>query len=293
MLIQTVSMALLALAAVANAQPAGGGRFGPPGRGPGPAPDAARLIGAVAGNPRSVVKSAPYSAEVVTETTQVLADGNRIRRTVTSKVYRDAEGRVRTEQSLAGLGMLAPNSAASQVVYINDPVAGANYALNVKEKTATKSSLRGGPPGPPQAGGPPGMGRGQAMGAQRGFPGRGDAMGRGGPRPNGAGRGGADQNVKTESLGRQTIEGVAAEGTRTTFTIPAGQMGNDLALQVVSEAWYSPDLQITVMSRHSDPLAGETVYRLTNINRSAPAASLFQPPPDFAVSDATPPRSRE
>jgi hypothetical protein len=290
MLIRTNLVALLALAAVAHAQPSRGGRFGPPG-GPGAAPDA-RLIGAVAGNPRSVVRSAPYSADVVTETTQVLADGNRIRRTVTAKVYRDAEGRVRNEQSLAGLGMLAPGAASSQVIYINDPVAGVNYALNVKDKTATKSSLRGGgpPPGMPQGGGPPGMGgmgRGQGMGAGRGFPRPTDAIGRGG-----RGRS-ADQNVKTESLGRQTIEGVAADGTRSTVTIPAGQMGNDLALQVVSEVWYSPDLQVTVMSRHSDPLSGETVYRLTNVNRGAPAASLFQPPADFTVKDSTPQRSRE
>jgi hypothetical protein len=273
------ALALLALAATAVAQPSGrGGRFGPPDSQGGPRLDA-RLIGAVAGNPRRIVKNAPYSAEMVTETTQVLPDGNRIRQTVTAKIYRDAEGRVRNEQSLAGLSAFAPNAANSQVIYINDPVAGVNYAINVKDKTATKSELRG---GPPQAGGPMGMGRG------RGFARPGDQMGRGRPRPGGP----AGPDVKTESLGRQTIEGVPADGMRTTATIPAGQIGNDQPLQIVSETWYSPDLQVTVMSRHSDPRAGETVYRLTNINRAPPAASLFQPPPDFTVQEAAPPRPR-
>jgi hypothetical protein len=288
MLIRSASLALLALAATALAQPPGrGGRFGPPGA-QGAATDA-RLIGAVAGNPRSVVKSAPYSADVLTESTQILPDGNRIRQTVTQKVYRDGEGRVRNEQSLAGLGALAPNSGSTQVVYINDPVAGVNYALDVKKKAATKSTLRG---GPIQAGGPQAMGRGQAMGAAP-FPQGGTPMGRGrgGPRPDDAfRRPQAGQTVKTESLGRQTVEGVPADGTRTTFTIAAGQIGNDQPLQIVSESWFSPDLQVVVLSRHSDPRAGETVVRLTNINRGAPAASLFQPPQDFTVQEAKPPQ---
>ena len=283
MLIRSASLALLALAATALAQPPGrGGRFGPPG-GQGAPPDT-RLIGAVAGSPRNVIKSAPYSADVVTESTQILPDGNRIRQTVTQKVYRDSEGRVRSEQSLAGLGALAPNAGSTQVIYINDPVAGVNYALDVRQKTATKSALRG---GPMQAGGP---GRGPAMGAAP-FPRGGSAMGRGGPRPDDAfRRPPAGQNVKTESLGRQTVEGVPADGTRTTFTIAAGQIGNDQALQIVSESWFSPDLQVVIMSRHSDPRAGETVFRLTNINRGAPAASLFQPPSDFSVQEAKPPQ---
>ena len=79
------------------------------------------------------------------------------------------------------------------------------------------------------------------------------------------------------------MEGVQAEGTRTTMTIPAGQMGNDAPIQVVSERWYSADLQTVVMSRHSDPRVGETVYRLTNVSRAEPAPSLFQAPADYKV----------
>ncbi len=61
-----------------------------------------------------------------------------------------------------------------------------------------------------------------------------------------------------KSLGRQVIEGVEAEGTRTTITIPAGQIGNDLPINIVSEQWYSPEPQLLVMTKHGDPRTGET-----------------------------------
>jgi len=77
-----------------------------------------------------------------------------------------------------------------------------------------------------------------------------------------------DQNFKTESLGKQTIEGVQADGRRTTMTIPAGQMGNEQPIQIVTETWYSADLQTVVLSKHSDPRNGDTVTKLMNVSRS-------------------------
>jgi hypothetical protein len=91
--------------------------------------------------------------------------------------------------------------------------------------------------------------------------------------------------VKTESLGRQTIEGVAADGTRTTETIPAGAIGNEQQIQIVSESWYSQDLQVTVLSKHFDPRMGRIVFRLTNISRGVPSPSLFQAPADYQISE--------
>ena len=93
-----------------------------------------------------------------------------------------------------------------------------------------------------------------------------------------------------ESLGGQTIEGVWAEGTRTTRTIPAGTIGNDQPIKIVSETWYSQDLQTVVLSTHRDPRTGESTFRLTNIQRSEPAASLFQVPAGYTVKEQ--PQSR-
>jgi len=91
---------------------------------------------------------------------------------------------------------------------------------------------------------------------------------------------------KTESLGKQVIEGVEAVGARSTLTIPAGEIGNRLPIEIVDERWYSPELQVLVMSKHHDPRSGETIYRLTNINRAEPDRSLFEVPLDFTLTES-------
>jgi hypothetical protein len=220
--------------------------------------------------PGRVVKNAPYSADVVTERTQTLADGNHVKQSSSVHVSRDSEGRTRQEQSLQNLSGLAGNANLPQVVFIHDPVAGAAYALNTTNKTATKSNWSH-RPGPPSADAAQGSNprRGPAANAQQG-PG---------------GRHGNAQNVKTEALGRQTIEGVQADGTRTTLTIPAGQMGNEQAIQVVTETWYSADLQTVVMRKHSDPRSGDTVTHMMNVSRAEPPQTLFSVPVDYKVTE--------
>jgi hypothetical protein len=86
---------------------------------------------------------------------------------------------------------------------------------------------------------------------------------------------------RTETLGQQMVGGVPAEGTRTTMTIPAGAIGNERPIEIVDEQWYSPDLQMMVMTVHDDPRFGRSVYQVTNINRSEPASSLFEVPSDY------------
>ena len=235
----------------------------PPARGRG----GARFLGAEAGVPGRVVKNAPYSAEITTETTQALPDGDHTHQVVSSHVFRDSEGRTRSEQSLAGLGAIAPNSSLPTVVFVQDPVAGTSYFLDATHKTATRSEWPMMGRGPGQKGPGPG--------------GRGGPGGRRGPRPEQAG-------AKTESLGRQTMEGVAVDGTRLTTVIPAGQIGNEQPIQIVTERWYSPDLQLYVLTRHSDPRAGETVTRVTNLSRGEPPKSLFEVPADFKIIDSSP-----
>jgi hypothetical protein len=258
------------------------------------------------------VKNAPYSAESITETVQTLADGNRIVNKITSQVYRDSEGRTRREQTLKGLGPIGSGEEPLQTIFINDPVAGVTYSLDTRTKIAHKSA----PfkfeftPKPGAAGeaqqfefktAPPGAGArtNVIVTAQSGAPA--PAGTRVGPPPEGGEftlraaegaatyvfrtRTGADDNQVKEQLGKQMIEGVEAEGTRTTLTIPAGEIGNERAIEIVTERWYSPELQLVVMTKHSDPRNGETTYKLTNINRSEPAKSLFEVPPGFTVKE--------
>jgi hypothetical protein len=91
------------------------------------------------------------------------------------------------------------------------------------------------------------------------------------------------KNFKKEDLGIQNIEGVNARGTRTTHTIPAGDIGNDRDIVSTTETWYSEELQMTIMSKTNDPQFGETVYRINNLRRAEPDPGLFRVPADFKV----------
>jgi hypothetical protein len=71
---------------------------------------------------------------------------------------------------------------------------------------------------------------------------------------------------------------------RTTITIPAGQEGNERPIETVVDSWYSPDLQMAILSTRSDPRTGETVTRYTNIVRGEPAHSLFEVPADYKIT---------
>jgi hypothetical protein len=213
-----------------------------------------------------VVKGAPYSATAITETMQTLSDGNQITRKNESKLYRDSEGRTRMERTLETIGTWTAEGEARQNIFINDPVAGVTYILDPRTRTATRSVTAQKEP-PRKVPNDPELPelkkkletlqQGNTHAGQR----------------------------KTESLGSQTIEGVAAEGTRVTLTIPPGKIGNTLPLEIVDETWYSPELQITVMTKHRDPRSGESTYRLTNINRGEPDRSLFEVPADYALSE--------
>jgi len=77
-----------------------------------------------------LVKGAPYSADAVTETIQLLSDGNRIVHKNTSKIYRDGEGRKRQEMTINALGPWA--SGPITMVTIMDPVAKVMWELDTK-----------------------------------------------------------------------------------------------------------------------------------------------------------------
>jgi len=93
-------------------------------------------------------------------------------------------------------------------------------------------------------------------------------------------------NSEKTSLGKQNIEGIECDRTRIVETIPAGTIGNEQPLQIVTESWYSPELQVVVLSKHSDPRTGETTTRMANVLRSEPDESLFKVPSDYTVQQA-------
>jgi hypothetical protein len=209
-----------------------------------------------------VVKGAPFSATATSETTSTLQDGSVLHRTSQVTMYRDSQGRSRHEATFTGFGPLTASGGPKKMVMISDPVAGVRIMLDDEQKVAHQSVLH--------------TKNATAANAQ-------SAPAFGGKMQERMQQDEAAGLLKKESLGTQTINGLVAEGTRTTHTIPAGQIGNEKALQVVSERWYSADLQIVLKSTRTDPRFGTTTYTVTNIQRTEPAASLFTVPANFTV----------
>jgi hypothetical protein len=218
------------------------------------------FLGFEAGFSGKTIPGAPFTASFSTESTETLADGNQIKQSSTGTIARDSQGRTRRDMTLPALGpWAAQGQPAPHVTFVNDPVAGTRYILEADKKIARQM------PEPPD--------RAEFAGKDERHGERGAEM---------------QKEVVTTSLGTQTIGGVSAEGTRYTRTIPAGQIGNAKPIVTVTERWYSPDLQIVVMTKRSDPRSGDTVFQMTGIQRQEPAATLFQVPADYTVKQGPP-----
>lgn len=218
-----------------------------------------------------VVKGAPYSADVITESVQVLSDGNRIVHRSTSRVYRDSEGRTRREEDRA---------AGVPVIVISDPVAGSSWTLDTDAHLARQS------PSLPLIYGGNVNRQGELErlnvvinGQLSSFVARGGStLWLNGP--------GTNEQTVEEKLAARIIEGVRAEGVRRTMTIPVGAIGNERPIVVTSEEWTSPELKVLVLSESNDPRTGTSTYKLVNLKRADPSPSLFQVPSDYAVIQA-------
>lgn len=226
------------------------------------------------------VKGVPLCAAITTEHTQSFADGNRIHTSENSSLCRDSQGRTRRESALNLLGA-GPQGSAPKLVTIVDPVAGVRYTLDPDNKIAHKMTLQAPgslaaiPDGPPKGervfyqkfGGPESTTPPSDVFFQKVVPDN-------------------DEHLPTiENLGDQTINGIRADGTRMTTTIPSGKLGNDKPISVTSERWYSSDLKATVMTKHNDPWAGELKTEFTSVNTSEPDPSLFTVPGDYRIVD--------
>ncbi len=200
-----------------------------------------------------VVTGAPYSADVNSSSAQTLADGNTISRRSTGHVARDSQGRTYFQQNISG-GPWAQKGSMT-ITFVSDPVTGYAYVLNPNTKIAIRRPLR------------------SRTGEHAPVP------------PEGMARPDAKDRVETD-LGQQVINGLSAVGKSIVHTIPAGSIGNSQPIVEKSEVWTSSDLQVVVLSKHTDPRSGQSTYTLNNIQRGEPNPSLFQVPSDYTVKDA-------
>lgn len=206
----------------------------------------------------------PYSAEQVTEHTQTLADGTHItQKPRTEKLYRDSQGRTRRERPI-----FAPPKLEAElppIVEITDPVEGYKYTLDTQNRVAHRQKLNVRTPSaatPIQA-------------APRTVT----------PKPQTVHREG--MTTTFEPLGTEQIEGVTAEGVRSTTVIEVGAQGNDAPMTTTQEHWYSPQVAHDVLTKTTDPRNGDITIRLTNIMVAEPDPTLFQVPAGYEIVDET------
>ncbi|HVW07734.1 MAG TPA: hypothetical protein VHC90_04090 [Bryobacteraceae bacterium] len=269
----------------------------------------------------SVVTGRPFSATEERKSSQTLGDGTHIETTETNRIFRDEEGRTRTERKDGGIS-------------IYDPIAGFRAELNPSTKTASKTMVlrlaldakgrqfadlqkqlaerekqysENSPevkdlqnqlekitaeqralPQVKTAIAEPAEYRpriAEAGQSTSGEPGSERRVAYSLTTADGPTilRVDAGNNGSVESLAPQMINGILSQGTRTTETIPIGKIGNDRPINVVSERWYSNDLQMLIRSTSSDPRFGDSTYQLTNIVQTSPDPSLFQIPGDYTI----------
>src|SRR5262245_18903242 len=310
-----------------------------------------------------LVTGAPFSADVVSETIQTLQDGTRIVQRFEGRIYRDSQGRTRSERTY----QMGGTSEQKQTINIYDPFEGASYRLDSDTRTGRKSVYPklASPPHPQapvsskastdakdsrkanaprvtpaeainkiqppypsiaKAANASGSVHVEILVSETGEVIEAHAVG-GHPllrdpavqavrvwtfKPNEiAGRAVKSRGIltfnfeltdeahapagltktivkpatKTESLGKQMVEGFECEGERAVTTMPAGTIGNDRPIETVNETWYSQELKIMILSKRSDPRFGESTYSVTNIIRSEPYAELFLPQSDYKLID--------
>jgi len=215
------------------------------------------------------VTGVPYSATQVQEHTRTLLDGTHIsQEPFTTLVYRDSQGRTRREQTMFPGRSIEENQP--MIIQIQDPVAGFKYVLDVEDRIAYRAIATRPPSGVVTVTAPV-----QSSSAEKIDPA--PALS--------AAETQATPTQTSESLGTQNLEGVTVRGYRITTIVPVGVEGNDRPLVSTYELWKSRELGVTVLSKSSDPLNGETITRLTKIIFEEPDPTLFQPPRDYKIVD--------
>lgn len=165
---------------------------------------------------------------------------------ISQRMWRDSEGRIRTEQ------LVAVNGGAFVVTDINNPLTGFAYVMDDGSRVIHRYTRMAGPERKPSS-------PRQAVEARRQW--------------------------SFEQIGQATIAGLIVSGRRVTEIFPVGDSGNDKPITVISEFWYSGELRMDIFEEIFHPSFGKGVNRITNISRAEPDPSLFRPPDDYAVVD--------
>jgi hypothetical protein len=220
------------------------------------------------------VTGAPYQAEKVTRSVQKLGDGTVITHESKGLIARDTQGRMREDLYIVQSGQMngRERDMSLQSATVGDPVA---HTMLIWTGEKTKIAMQMQLPSLPKG----------AMGSMAtAHTGMLNLPIVGSIAPLGSAHIVPD-DVHTEDLGQQSIEGLLVTGKRTTTTIPLGKIGNDRPIVMVHEEWRSPELNILVKTVDNDPRTGEQTMELQGLARTDPDAALFEAPAGYKVQD--------
>lgn len=202
------------------------------------------------------ISNAPFSADVVKDSLQTLANGTRVPVETNGKMFRDSAGRTRTETELK-----SATGASLHYVTILDPVTQLNARLDPQTKTATLYPF----PATPSATAEAKLTK--ALAARSATVSRVPAL------------------VASQDMGPSTLQGYSVTGTKRTVPAAASAPGSQRARNVVLESWFSPELQIELQSTTEDPQLGLSTTKLVNISIAEPDSALFQVPADYTIKN--------
>ncbi len=197
------------------------------------------------------IPNIPLTATVDVSSTRVLPDGSTEMRKTENHIARDSQGRIYNEmRRMVGVAYTGVPPLMSSHVY--DPVSRVSTFWSPSSNVAQATVLNAG-----------------RMRERKPFT---------VPEP----------GTTDTDLGESAMGGVSAHGLRRTRVIQAMEGGTRKPVTVTDEYWYSEDLHLIVLERHTDPRTGEQIVAVLNVNRAEPDAKIFAPPEGYRVVDLTP-----
>jgi hypothetical protein len=203
------------------------------------------------------VANRPFSAELNVEETARLRDGSIAQLKTTRQLARDMRGRIHNE--LRAMVSLSSEEAPPLLsIHLYDPETRLSTEIDAMKRTFWTVTVNH----PPNTQ-PPSIGYSDPDGSAP---------------PN--------EFTKQEDLGVREIEGLPVHGIRQMQTMTEKEDGKQWV--VTDEYWYSQDLRINLMVKHTDPRWGTRTFTVTHVVRREPNPTLFEIPEGY--SETTPPQ---
>jgi hypothetical protein len=204
------------------------------------------------------IPNAPFSGVVNVERSYVRPDGSIVNFKTIREIDRDSRGRIHNE-SRVFVPVSDTNTPGVVRIHLYDPLTRISTMLNPQERTFWTQTVNNPPSTVPPA------------------PRYASATGQGLPQ---------NEFTRVEDLGVHEIEGLLAHGFRETQTIPAENGGTGKETVITDEYWYSDDLRINLMIKHSDPRTGTVTMTVAQVARTEPDPSLFEIPDGYKPAAA-------